>query len=206
MTDTDTNFVATGPSAITGVGVDARAQNDPPFTYAVLGMGTIGVVGVTPGSDLPSPGGGGTPDAGVVGFAFNSKNQVGSYGVLGNSDTGTGVVGYTAQGSVAISGTNQNNGFGVVGNSRMIDPNLHEEVDGSGTGVRGGTGTGVGVEGEASSTGYGGSFRSAEGIQLHIEPSQLKRHPVSGQAGDLFVDAETHLWYCHGGTNWKKLT
>jgi hypothetical protein len=89
-----------------GVGVDARAQNDPPFTYAVLGMGTIGVVGVTPGSDLPSPGGGGTPDVGVVGFAFNSKNP----------------------------------------------------------------------------------------------------DPVSGQAGDLFVDAETRLWYCHGGTNWKKLT
>ncbi|HEX6506436.1 MAG TPA: hypothetical protein VF221_02280 [Chloroflexota bacterium] len=204
MADSDTNFVATGPAPASGMGVDARGGGGATFTYGVCGMGTIGVTGVTPDSILPDSGSG-TPDAGVAGFAFNSKNPAGSYGVLGNSDTGTGVVGYTSQGSVAIHGTNQNNEIGVMGVSRTIDPQQHVEVDGSGTGVYGVTGTGKGVEGAASSTGYGGWFSSQDGMQLHLEPSHHKGHPASGQPGDFFVDAEAHLWFCRGGTSWHRI-
>jgi hypothetical protein len=31
-------------------------------------------------------------------------------------------------------------------------------------------------------------------------------HPGAGLAGDLFVDSHHHLWFCHGGTTWTRLT
>ncbi|HZT97058.1 MAG TPA: hypothetical protein VFB34_09495 [Chloroflexota bacterium] len=51
-----------------------------------------------------------------------------------------------------------------------------------------------------SLNGYGGYF-SGKLAQISLEP-QKGQHPGSGQAGDLFVDANNDLWFCKGGTDW----
>jgi gas vesicle protein len=49
----------------------------------------------------------------------------------------------------------------------------------------------------------GGAFAgSAAAIQLAPHSGS---HLNSGTRGDLFVDHNTHLWFCRGGTTWVKL-
>jgi hypothetical protein len=68
-----------------------------------------------------------------------------------------------------------------------------------GTGVKG-RGT-VGIEG----VGERGGVLTGDVAQLRLRPSELTSHPVRGEAGDLFVDAGRHLWFCRGGTDWSQL-
>lgn len=65
------------------------------------------------------------------------------------------------------------------------------------------SGTGPGVEG-VSAAGVGGSF-SGKTAQVRLVPSSAPSHPSSGSAGQLFVDSAERLWFCRGGTNWKRL-
>jgi hypothetical protein len=62
---------------------------------------------------------------------------------------------------------------------------------------------GHGVEG-ISTTGRG-VVASGNSAQLKLVPSTAKSHPVSGQAGDLFLDSSHRLWLCKGQKNWKLL-
>lgn len=73
----------------------------------------------------------------------------------------------------------------------------------SGTGVDAYSSAGTGVSGRSSS-GYGGSFEGGV-AQVHLVPSHAAVHPASGQPGDLFVDVNSNLWFCKGGTTWKQL-
>ena len=70
----------------------------------------------------------------------------------------------------------------------------------SGTGVKAASNSGTGVRGSGK---RGGVFSgSAAAIQLAPHAGS---HPHTGSKGDLFVDHNTHLWFCRGGTSWVKL-
>lgn len=76
---------------------------------------------------------------------------------------------------------------------------IHASSD-KGTGVAGTSSSGTGVTGKGR---RGGVFSgSAAAIQLTPHAGS---HPSSGSKGDLFVDHNTHLWFCRGGTTWVKL-
>ena len=70
---------------------------------------------------------------------------------------------------------------------------------GEGPGVKG-SGT-IGVEGDGE---RGGVF-AGNIAQLQLQPSDRASHPVSGDAGDLFVDAARRLWFCAGGSDWRRV-
>src|SRR5262245_14223671 len=122
--------------------------------------------------------------------------------VNGNAG-GTGIITSAAKGpqgttglALAASGTNGADaihaasvkGTGVAGSSN------------SGTAVKAASKTGTGVRGSGK---RGGVFSgSAAAIQLAPHAGS---HPHAGSKGDLFVDHNTHLWFCRGGTTWVKL-
>jgi len=70
-------------------------------------------------------------------------------------------------------------------------------------GVHGGSITGTGVRG-VSTNGRGAAFQGGVAA-VRLVPSTAAKHPTSGLAGDLFVDAGHRLWYCLGGIVWKLL-
>jgi hypothetical protein len=41
--------------------------------------------------------------------------------------------------------------------------------------------------------------------QLRLVPSTATTHPASGTLGDLFLDKNTRLWFCKGGSTWKQI-
>jgi hypothetical protein len=95
------------------------------------------------------------------------------------------------------------------------------------------TGNGYGVEGTHAGGGWGGYFTSVNGIgmeaqggtdgvratsvkgrgavlaggvsQMRLVPAGASSHPLSGQAGDFFVDKAKRIWFCVGGTHWKQV-
>jgi hypothetical protein len=69
------------------------------------------------------------------------------------------------------------------------------------SGVARGTGSGIYAQ---SDDGRGGLF-VGKAAQIRLQPSTDASHPSSGQAGDLFVDAGKHLWFCRGASVWVKL-
>jgi hypothetical protein len=56
----------------------------------------------------------------------------------------------------------------------------------------------------ASGDKRGGVF-AGKAANVNLAPHKVA-HPRAGLAGDLFVDNHHHLWFCHGGTTWTKLT
>jgi hypothetical protein len=76
---------------------------------------------------------------------------------------------------------------------------IHASSD-HGTAVSASSGSSAGVRASGK---RGGVFTgSAAAIQL---TPHAGAHPTKGQKGDLFVDHNTHLFFCRGGTNWVKL-
>jgi len=114
--------------------------------------------------------------SGTVGLALAASGSNGADAIHASSDKGRAVAGSSTSGK------------GVTGTSK------------SNTGVAGTSSTGTGVTGSGK---RGGVFTgSAAGVQL---PPHSGAHPTSGSKGDLFVDHNTHLWFCRGGTTWVKL-
>jgi hypothetical protein len=138
-----------------------------------------------------------TGPSGTVGLALAASGSNGANGVDASSDKGT---------AVAASSTS---GPGVTGHST------------SNTGVAGSSVAGAGVTGNSSSkAGVAGTSVKGAGVtgkgtrggifagplaNINLSP-HTGLHPKSGAAGDLFVDKAHHLWFCHGGTSWTKLT
>jgi hypothetical protein len=113
---------------------------------------------------------------GTTGLALAASGSNGADAIHAASDKGSAVAGSSTSGR-AVTGTSHS-GAGVVGTSA--------------------TGTGVIGSGKR-----GGSFAgSAAAISLAPHAGS---HPTSGTRGDLFVDHNTHLWFCRGGTAWVKL-
>ena len=114
--------------------------------------------------------------SGTTGLAFAAGGSNGADAIHAGSDKGTGVVGSSTSGK------------GVTGSSK------------SNTGVAGSSSTGDGVTGSGK---RGGVFTgSSAAIQLTPHAGS---HPHSGAKGDVFVDHNTHLWFCRGGATWVRL-
>jgi len=113
---------------------------------------------------------------GTTGLALAASGSNGADAIHAASDKGSGVAGSSTSGK------------GVTGASN------------SNTGVAGSSVSGIGVSGNGK---RGGVFSGAvAAIQL---PPHAGSHPTSGLKGDLFVDHNTNLWFCRGGTTWAKL-
>ncbi len=113
---------------------------------------------------------------GTTGLALAASGSNGADAIHAASDKGSGVAGSSTSGK------------GVTGASN------------SNTGVAGSSVSGIGVSGKGK---RGGVFSGAvAAIQL---PPHAGSHPTSGLKGDLFVDHNTNLWFCRGGTTWVKL-
>jgi hypothetical protein len=165
-----------------GVGVAGEA----PGGTGVEGRGSIGVVGVTGNSTVPSaPVSPGVQGFGTIGVYGSSNASVGVFGKSGTGSPGTpdktGVYGYAAQDASAR---------GVLGQSM------------EGNGVRGAATTGQGVHGEATSgqgihgeatTGVGVKAVASSGVALDVDgPAVFSRSgrasvPAGAQRVDVTV-------------------
>lgn len=120
-------------------------------------------------------------------YGVSNGNSTGLRGVSGGlpgfeSAPKTGVHGYAVQDAGAR---------GVTGQTTV------------GRGVNGIATTGIALYGE-STLGRGGHFKGKK-AQIRLDPSTAATHPVSGAAGDIFLDASKRLWLCKGGTTWVRL-
>jgi len=137
-----------------------------------------------------------TGPSGTVGLALAASGSNGANAIDASSDKGIGVAAASTSGP-GVTGRSTSNtgvagssvaGAGVTGNSS------------SNAGVAGTSVKGAGVTGRGR---RGGVFSGPlANLQL---PAQPTLHPASGLKGDLFVDKNTHLWFCHGGTSWTRL-
>ncbi|MGB9378704.1 MAG: hypothetical protein WCB04_14455, partial [Mycobacteriales bacterium] len=165
-------------------------------------------------------------------FAISGFNTAGGPGVEGFSVSGPGVqarsntsnaltanAGSTSNSFNAVYGTSQGTGnavFGEMQNTANTGNALLGINHGPGNcvfgvkpaGVAGDAVVGVAESGRGvygtSKTGRGGAFSGSK-AQIQLLPSTAKTHPVSGTAGDLFVDSAKRLWFCKGGSTWKQL-
>lgn len=141
---------------------------------------------------------------GVFGRSETFNGVVGegaSYGVNGFSTSGIGAGGFSTSGIGVRAGT----GTGGNGVFAYVGPNGLVPAPANNTGVIGlsdGGTTSVGVRGE-SPTGHGGVFKGNL-AQLRLFPSIAPSHPSRGALGDLFLDKNKRLWFCKGGTTWKR--
>ena len=154
---------------------------------------------------------------------FSGGSDVG-FGIKGSSDENTGIWGSSeATNKPGILGLSSGNSTGVQGHSgddnNPASPPQKTGVfgyanqDALSVGVRGGSPVGTGIFGVSDSgvavkghsgAGRGGQFAGAT-AQLRLVPSSAGSHPSSGVAGDLFVDNSHRLWFCLGGTTWKRV-
>jgi hypothetical protein len=124
-------------------------------------------------------------------------------GVYGHSVLNSGVSGASdASDAPAVSSWSKGSNTGVYGFSGAgaAGPSPHK------TGVCGvaNMAGGTGVVGRAAA-GRGGSFAGGK-AQLRLQPSSAATHPTSGATGDLFLDSNKRLWFCLGGTSWKRFS
>jgi hypothetical protein len=207
-------YAATGQPFLLGLTSDANASTQlqptsgthpsPLFhlngSALVNGQTTVVVEGA-PGTT----GIGVTVNAGSAGLAIvtnsqgeasgiNAKSTGTGYGVLGNSVTASGVAGTSGSGP-GVTGTS-NTGPAVAGTI--------SNASSSADAVSGNTaGTGAGVRGTGA---RGGDF-TGTAAAIRLRPASGS-HPVSGEAGDLFVDSAGRLFYCRAGgatATWVKL-
>jgi hypothetical protein len=84
---------------------------------------------------------------------------------------------------------------GGISNPANTQPGVSATTNGTGPALQGqasGNGTGV----NASSANGRGAILAGGAAQAKLVPSSASTHPSSGQAGDLFVDSTSRLWFC----------
>jgi hypothetical protein len=217
---------ATGGGGGTGVVAKGGAGNGNGVEGSGGGSGA-GVVGTGLHNgvigDAISTEGGDIAAAGVLGLTGSTSQFSG--GVVGSNSGGHGygVIGFAANGTprAAVYGCDQIPAETHLPGSSGAGPGVHGDVRDPANpspGVLGDTkGDGAGVSGR-SEQGVGAAFSIAvdEGghaltvqndmAQLELVPAaNANSHPVSGKAGQLFVDKQARLWFCQGGTSWKRL-
>ncbi len=191
-----------------GVVGSVTANKNEPEPASIPGVGVYGVTDVSTGrgvyGSVTSPT---DENYGVLGssqsplgravFGWSLNESAGGTGVWGQSSsaTGVGVRGYAWDGY----GKSGKFGTGVLGTSGSHAFPPPAAV--ANTGVAGFSTGGPGVFGSGN---RGGVFLGSAS-QVRLVPSSLPTHPANGFAGDLFVDASRHLWFCQGGTTWKKI-
>jgi len=204
----------TGPAV---VGTNHSQDHAATEGSNTVGCGVLGFSGpVRPSSVPKSTGVYGRSEVakgfGVIGEATNTSTEV--YGVEGlvSGSLGRGVFGWSlseSSGGTGVWGQSDSpDGVGVKGYA-------WDGFGGSrkfGTGVMGASGStslpprglpntgvyGIGVGGR------GGVFQGDK-APVRLVPSKTATHPLSGAAGDLFVDKDNRLWFCRGARNWVKI-
>lgn len=184
---------------------DGTASNGAGVMGTHAGQGVGGLFLSSGGTGLLANGGVGTTGTGAsVAGAFGLKavaTEQAVYGLCDNAgDNASAIQGELSStasgiGSAAVYGQNDatnNRGMGVKGSHA-----------GGGSGGSFLSVSGHGVEGISKSG--RGVVASGETAQLKLVPSTANTHPVSGQAGDLFLDSFHRLWLCKGQKNWKLL-
>lgn len=185
LSGTSTTMIVDGPGALQGIALRVNGKQG--------GTGLIASAANGP--------------SGTVGLALSASGSNGAHGINASSDKGVAVAASSTSGQ-GVNGHSTSN-TGVAGSSV------------SGVGVSGVGVAGVGVSGHSSSkAGVAGTSVKAAGVtgkgtrggifagplaNVQLTP-QTGAHPTSGAAGDLFVDKSHHLWFCHGGKSWTKLT
>jgi hypothetical protein len=211
----DSSAAAIEGSSPYGIGVLGMSQ----FVagYGVVGRNSAGVAVLGDGLE-------GFEATGVLGTAPNGVGVQGStqsssgYGVVGYNNSSdshaVAVKGYCYSGSGVYGQSASSAGYGVFGANNSTGAGVYG-VSYSGPGVSGHSSRAVGVAGvsdqaagvSGSSLGTGAgviaSSKRGRGVvasgalaQLQLKPSSSASHPVSGKAGDLFVDRSARLWYC----------
>jgi hypothetical protein len=99
---------------------------------------------------------------------------------------------------VACNGFSTNN-IGIAGGS--TNNYALQGASTNSTGVRASGANGLFC---TATSGRGGILQGVA-AQLKLIPSSASTHPVSGQAGDMFVDSSNGLWFCKGGSTWVQL-
>jgi hypothetical protein len=163
-------------------------------------------------------------DTTVLSFSATDGDQYRHTVEVGPDGIRTARAGHWSHQSVTIDGTVKATGGGaeaasvgpmIVGEGDLMG--IYGVASGDGPGVKG-RGA-VGVEGIGATgilaTGQTGPGISAVGqrggrfagnvAQLQLQPSTLGTHPLTGEPGDLFVDASSRLWFCKGGTRWSQV-
>jgi hypothetical protein len=174
------SYVGVGGYSTSYIGIFGKSTTD----RGVAGTGPTGVYGTS--TDANGNLSNGIGVHGISAGGFGAKGESGSYvGVGGYSTSYIGIFGKstTDRGVAGVGPT------GVYGASQDINGNMI---------------AGIGVHGVSNSAGRGGVFEGGA-AQVQLVPSTAPTHPVLGQAGDLFLDANHHLWLCLGGASWKQL-
>ena len=214
-----------------GVGTSGASTSN----HGVAGGSSTENMGGVYGNTIADTGGAGVigTDMGVgYGGYFTSGRGTGLYafgGVIAvQAEAPSPGIGVSGSGATGVQGTTSdsaNGSSGVAGIANPTDPSSIA-VGVSGSTATTGTG-GAGVQGTHAGAGPGGTFSSASGYgvyasgnngrggsfggktaNIRLRPNTAHSHPVSGQAGDLFVDKANRLWYCKkGGTKatWVQL-
>ncbi len=119
----------------------------------------------------------------VAGIALRVNGNTGGTGIITTAATSkAGTIG------LALAAGGSNGADGIHGSSDK------------GTGVVASSKSGDGVKGSGK---RGGVFAgTSAAIQLTPHSGS---HPHLGMKGDLFVDHNTHLWFCRGGHTWVRL-
>jgi hypothetical protein len=113
--------------------------------------------------------------------------------IVNGNTGGTGII------TSASNGTSGTIGLAFAASGGNGADAVHASSD-KGTAVSASSGKGTAVKASGK---RGGVFAgTAAAIQLTPHAGS---HPTHGQKGDLFVDHNSHLFFCRGGTNWVKL-
>jgi hypothetical protein len=194
-----------------GVGVAGLATSPEGQTVGVAGevasVNGVGVLGrATATSGISTGVSGVTASPEGVGVSGSATAASGGIGVFGRA---AGVHGVAVVGDAPVT---TGRTTGVLGKSLSPEGHGVMGLAGGGTGVLGYSGAeprapsspATGVHGVASDVGGRGGIFEGRAAQIRIVPSS-KAHPPSGERGDLFADSGGGLWFCTGGTDWKRL-
>jgi hypothetical protein len=188
---TSTSATGVFGESSTGHGVEGQITNPASAAYALHG--------VTAGTG-----------SAIVGQVNNASSS--AAGVLGITNGTGAAIGAVAVGpGAALSGLVYGGTgpalLGQIVNAGNSQPGVSASTNGTGPAVQGiASGTGVGLN--ASSAHGRGAVLAGAAAQAKLVPSAAATHPTAGQAGDLFVDSTTRLWFCTATGNpatWKQV-
>src|SRR5579884_1389137 len=208
---------------------DNAATIQGELTSSISGDSSAGVYGKNDATNASGCGVRGSHAGGGSGGLYKSNSGI---GVVAIGSTGLQASGFTqavygtshntSDNAAAIQGELTSS---ISGDSSAGVYGKNDATNANGCGVRGthagggsggqfssaagdgvtGTSSGIGAGIRGSSAGGRGAILSGHHAQLRLIPSHRSSHPASGEAGDLFLDANHRLWLCLGKKHWKRL-
>lgn len=206
-----TDFTATGPAAI-----GFRTGDGTKFDNGVVAFGkAIGVHG----KGLGEVGVGGAPPVGVLGESETGVGVIGGSGGLPGVQGQSSGPGVRGLGSPGVVGEGPTGVHGLGGGAREVDHvGVLGESDNRGAGVRGHNQSGAVAEGNGSGgpgvlgesdNGYGGVF-AGKFAPIRLMHGDALWGPPRGtlhKVGEFYIDLNGGLFYCYGQSppRWQQL-